>query len=349
MTIESNYSMQRYILDQGPEQKYRRALEILRDDNPGITSQALFSLVCMYIKIDPSDVYMSNEAREAFLGRTFVELTLPIIPSRSAVSILQSCDIHLESLVFTSFGYPAGKFSSLVLPEYSKILSPTPIYKLGDSTEENFNKSPVGRLLAIKAVFEKYLRNPRITSPGWKELSGVHADYDRVKKQFSQLLELQGLGGLSPQRSITPPTSPFPSPPSLGDEVRILLAGDSSPERIAERRALIQSRVAARFTRSPPSEAEAAFQTAAAAESFEKLIPPTVSSTLPAETTVPATPVSSPVEKTTKPTVEVVTRPRVLRRTQLVVTGTAARALEAATNRSVRLAADGKIICTIRK
>jgi hypothetical protein len=343
MAIEANYSMQTYIGRKDPEQKYVEELMRIRHDKPGITSQDLFSAFCKYMETDPSDVYMSNEARELFLERNFIALTFP---APSAVSILRSCDTHLETLVFTSFGYAGGKFSSLVLREYSQIRSTSPEYKLADSTEENFDKSPAGRLLAIKAVFDKYLRNPRTTSPGWKELSGPHADYDRLKKQISQILLLHGLGGLSPQRLITTPTSPYASLQASGDELRTLLAADNSPQR----RELIQRRFAELITsRSPPREAETAFQTAAVPQSSEKLIPAIGSSTLPVETTVPENRLSSPVEVTTKPTIEVVTPPRGPRRSQLVVTGTAARALAAATRRAVTIAPDGKITCTIRK
>ena len=341
MAIKATSSMGMYILPRDPEKKYVRALEIIKHDHPGITSQTLLDLFCTYMKTEPSDVFMSNEAREAFLERTFFGLTFPMIPTGSAVSMLRSCDIHLESLVFTSFGYTGHKFSSLVLGQYAQILPSIPGYEPGYSTQANFDKSPAGRLLAIKLVFEQYLRNPSPTFQRSNPSSRVHADYDKVKQQFSLLLRLQGLGELSPERSLTPPTLPFPGPTSLGNEVRALLAGGSSPESRDERRALIQRRFEELITsRSPPREAEAAFQTAPVAESPEKLISPTGSSTPPVETTAPETLVRSPANETTVEVLRDPPRPRV------VVSPAVATALQGS-QRAVQVTATGNIRCTI--
>lgn len=349
MTIEANYSMQRFIAPQGAEEKYVHALERIRHTSPGIKGESLMSALIKYMQQDPSDVYMSNEAREAILQRNFLTLTLPALPSSVALSTLRSCDSHLQTLVHCSLGHSGLKFSNLVLGEHSSFLRTSPEYKLGDSSEDNFDKNPVHRLLAIKAVFEKYLKNPYRRYSDSPELAWVHADYYRVKEDFSSLLMLQGLVGLSPQRISTPPKSDLTTPRSAAEEAEELRQKDHSPENGAARRAFIQSHFQkALSSQSPPRAAEASLITAPQTESPEELIPRHESSPPPVESTAPETQVRAPEELTSKPSVDVRT-PRRAARPLLVVTPAAARAIAAASKRDVTVSPDGKIVCTIRK
>ncbi|MCX6990308.1 MAG: hypothetical protein NTX49_04510 [Chlamydiae bacterium] len=350
MTIETNYSMQRFIGPQGPEEKYVDALERIRSITPGIKGEGLMSAFIKYMEKDPSDVYMSNEARESILQRNFLTLALPSLPASVAVETLRSCDTHLETLVFASEGHPGLKFSKLVLLEYSYFLQTSPEYKLGDSSEDNFDKNPVHRLLAIKAVFEKYLKNPHRRYSDNPELARVHADYYKVKEDFSSLLMLQGLVGLSPQRIPTPPKSDLTTPRCAAEEAEELRKKDHSPENGAARRAFIQSHFQkALSSQSPPRAAETPSLTVPQTESPEELTAGATSSPPPIEATVPETPVRAPEELTPKPSVDVTTPPRGPTRPRLVVTPAAARAMAAASKRAVTVAPDGKITCTIRK
>ena len=348
MTIETNYSMQKFIGPQGPEQKYVHALERIRHATPGIKGDRLMSALVEYMQQDPSDVYMSNKARETILQRNFLTLALPSLPASVAVETLQSCDTHLETLVFASEGDPGLKFSKLVLLEYSYFLRTSPEYKHGDSSEDNFDKNPVHRLLAIKAVFEKYLKNPHRRYSDSPELARVHADYYRVKEDFSSLLMLQGLVGLSPERISTPPKSDLTTPRCAAEEAEELRQKDNSPENGAARRAFIQSHFQkALSSQSPPPPAEAPSLTVPQTESPEELTAGAGSSPPPMASPAPETRVRAPEELTPKPSVDVSTPPRGPTRPLVVVTPAAARAMAAASKRAITVEPNGKITCTI--
>ena len=334
MTITTNYSMEKFIGRREPEQKYVHALQRIRSLKPGITSEDTMTALIKYMEEDPSDVYMSNKAREAILQRHFLTLALPSIPSSIAVSTLQSCDVHLETLLYTSRGHYGDKFSNLVLGEYSYLLPPRADHKLDDSTEKKFDKSPLHRLLAIKVVFEKHLKTPCAEYAGNSELAKVHAEYSRVKENFSQLLGLHGLEGLSPERSPTPQKSDLDTTKSIAQQAETLRKKSDSPDRGSAIRAFIQHHL---DSKSPSQTEESSYKgSPEVVESPEDAIRHLESSPPRIETRI-----SSPAQSTPKPTINVSTR--------LVATPAPAMAWPADTKRVVSNRGDGKITCTIRK